>query len=241
MERTITELSTDRNELRLFLRPATLNIRNEFQNVINSRIIKNNSRLPSTPMLDGISVIDRETIIEINNSTTSEKRVELMRSIINSENIDDNSDFLLENSTNQVRTYLYDLLIRSAMHRNITEEDLYRVGNIFLYTIANLSEEGLFVRDIVQHLRENMVNYNTNQILTVLRNHIPIYNDYLETLRLATDRQLSERSEEFLQEVEGRVLLNRRRVLYAGLGLVGSMALIVVKKNKLITIVSVKV
>lgn len=76
-----------------------------------------------------------------------------------------------------------------------------------------------------------MVNYNTNQILTVLRNPIPIYNDYLETLRLATDRQLSERSEEFLQEVEGRVLLNRRRVLYAGLGLVGSMALIVVKKN----------
>ena len=83
--------------------------------------------------------------------------------------MDDNSYFLLENSTNQVRTYLHDLLIRSAMHRNITEEDLYRVGNIFLYTIANLSEEGLFVRDIVQHLKENMVNYNTNQILTVLR------------------------------------------------------------------------
>lgn len=131
MERTITELSTDRNELRLFLRPATLNIRNEFQNVINSRIIENNSRLPSTPMLEGISVIDRETIIEINNSTTSERRVELMRSIINSENMDDNSYFLLENSTNQVRTYLHDLLIRSAMHRNITEADLYRVGNIF--------------------------------------------------------------------------------------------------------------
>ena len=228
--RTITQLTTY-EETRMVLRPTTLNVRANFIERLENQVNNStNHRLPYLNHIEDMQLIDASTIIEINNSTTSERRVELMRSIINSENIDDNSYFLLENSTNQVRTYLHDLLIRSAMHRNITEEDLYRVGNIFLYTIANLSEEGLFVRDIVQHLRENMVNYNTNQILTVLRNHIPIYNDYLETLRLATDRQLSERSEEFLQEVEGRVLLNRRRVLYAGLGLVGSMALIVVKK-----------
>ena len=85
--------------------------------------------------------------------------------------------------------------------------------------------EGLFIRDIVQHLREHMVMYNTDQILNILQNHIPVYNDYLESLRLARDEHLNERAEEFLQQVEERLLLNRRRMLYAGLGLVGSMAL----------------
>lgn len=42
-----------------------------------------------------------------------------MRSIINRENIKDNSAFFIATNSNQVRTYLHDLLIRSTPHINI--------------------------------------------------------------------------------------------------------------------------
>ena len=114
MARTITQTITEyttipTNETRMVLRPSTLNMRSEFTDVINSRVIENNSRLPSTPSVGSISVIDRNTIIELNNSTTSERRVELMESIINHQNSNENRALLIENSSPQVRTYLHDL------------------------------------------------------------------------------------------------------------------------------------
>ena len=222
----ITQQLNETNGLRMVLRPSTLTVRRNFRNRLENQI--NNSetnRLPYLNRIENDQLIDNETIMEINNSTTSERRIELMRSIIDNKNINNNTYYFLTNSTNQVRTYLHDLLIRSASNMNIGEEDLYRVGNIFLYTIANLNEEGLFIRDIVQHLRENMVIYNTNQIINILENHIPIYNNYLESIRLATEEQLEGRTQEFLQQIEERINLNRQRILYAGMGLVGSMAL----------------
>jgi len=223
---TITNIRTNTTgELRLVLRPEILNMRENFRDSLTRRVNYNISELPYVNDITVTQTIDFDGIIEINNSTSSERRIELMRSIINRENINDNSAFFIATSSNQVRTYLHDLLIRSASNFNINEIDLYRVGNLLLYTIANMHEEGLFIRDIVQHLREHMVMYNTNQILNILQNHIPIYNDYLESLSLATNSQLDERCEEFYQQVDERIALNRRRVLYAGLGLVGSMAL----------------
>lgn len=183
-KRTITQLETI-NETRIVLRSSTTGMRNDFQTLINNRIQDNNPKLPSTPTVESIPVIDRETIFEINNLTTSKRRMKLMRSIQNNENINDNSYFLIMHSTSIVRTYLHNLLIRSASNLNIDEEDLFRIGNIFLYTIANLNEEGLVIMDIIQHLRENMIRYNTNQVIRILENHIPIYNDYLEIVRLA--------------------------------------------------------
>lgn len=70
-----------------------------------------------------------------------------------------------------------------------------------------------------------MVVYNTNQVFSVLDTQITSYNNYLNTVRLATETQLEERVQEFHQEVDQRIALNRRRVLYAGVGLLGSMAL----------------
>ena len=120
---------------------------------------------------------------------------------------------------------IYYLLIRSANNSNISEEDLYRVGNIFLYTISNLDIDGVVLRDVIQNIRESMVVYNTNQVFSVLDTQITSYNNYLDTVRLATETQLEERVQEFHQEVDQRIALNRRRVLYAGVGLLGSMAL----------------
>lgn len=70
-----------------------------------------------------------------------------------------------------------------------------------------------------------MVMYNTDHIINILENHIPVYKNYLESLRLATEEQLKERTQEFHPPVDENIALNRRRVMYAGIGLVGSMAL----------------
>jgi hypothetical protein len=230
MSNTVTETitqftNTETNITRMVLRPSTLNMRSEFRNVINNRIIENNSRLPSTPSLESVSVIDRETVFELNNTTTSERRIELMENIINYQNSNENRALLIENSSPQVRTYLHDLLIRSANNSNISEEDLYRIGNIFLYTISNLDIDGLILRDVIQNMRESMVVYNTNQVFSLLDTQVTSYNHYLDGVRLATETQLEERVQEFHQEVNQRIITNRRRILYTGVGLLGSMAL----------------
>ena len=165
------------------------------------------------------------TIIELNNSTTLERRIELMKSVLNHQNSGENRALLIENSSSQVRTYLHDLLIRSANNSNITEEHLYRIGNIFLYTISNLDIDGLVLRAVIQKIRESMVVYNTNQVFSILDTQMTMYNNYLDGVRLATETQLEERVQEFHQEVDQRIIINRRRVIYTGVGLLGSMAL----------------
>ena len=45
--------------------------------------------------------IDTNDIIEINNQTSSERITEFIQNIINYENINDNSSFLISNSSNQ--------------------------------------------------------------------------------------------------------------------------------------------
>nr|YP_009729730.1 hypothetical protein [Plasmopara viticola]QHW07469.1 hypothetical protein [Plasmopara viticola] len=148
-----------------------------------------------------------------------------MKSVLNHQNSGENRALLIENSSSQVRTYLHDLLIRSANNSNITEEHLYRIGNIFLYTISNLDIDGLVLRDVIQNIRESMVVYNTNQVFSILDTQMTMYNNYLDGVRLATETQLEERVQEFHQEVDQRIIINRRRVIYTGVGLLGSMAL----------------
>jgi len=228
MVRTLIETTTESTTM--ILRPQTLNIRNQFRNLLNQRVSENNPRLPSTPGItidsnQTIPVIDREEIIELNNSTSSERRLEFMESIFSLENSDENRLFLILNTSNQVRTNLHDLLIRSANNSNISEEDLYRVGNIFLYTISNLDINGLIFRDVIQNIRESMVIYNTNQVYSILDNQINNYYNYLENTNLATENQLEDRVNEFNQEVDQRIVLNRKKMLYAGVGILGSMAL----------------
>jgi hypothetical protein len=224
---TITQFTnTETNVTRMVLRPQTLFLREQFQNQLENQI--NNSttnRLPYLNRIETIQSMDSDTIIELNNTTSSERRVEFMESIINHQNSSENSALLIENSSPQVRTYLHDLLIRSANNSNITEEDLFRIGNIFLYSISNLDIDGLVLRDVIQNMRESMVVYNTNQVFSILDTQVISYNNYLDNIRLATETQLEERVQEFHQEVDQRIALNRRRVLYAGVGLLGSMAL----------------
>jgi hypothetical protein len=221
---TTTTIPTD--ELRMVLQPRTLILREQFQNQLENQISNSTiNRLPYLNRIEDVQSIDSNTIIELNNTTSSERRIKLMESILNHQNSDENRSLLIENSSLQVRTYLHDLLIRSANNSNVSEEDLYRIGNIFLYTISNLDINGLVLRDVIQNMRESLVIYNTNQVFSILDTQVTSYNYYLDNVRLATETQLEERVQEFHQEMNQRITLNRRRILYAGIGLLGSMAL----------------
>lgn len=232
MTNTYTQIVTnirqyqDEERIRLTLNPSTLNLREQFRSQLDNQIHNSeNHRLPFLNRINTVQSIDSETVIELNNTTTSERRLVFMESVFSLENSDENRLFLIQNTSNQIRTYLHDLLIRSANNSNISEEDLYRIGNIFLYTISNLDIDGLMLRDIIQNMRESMVIYNTNQIFSVLDNQVSTYNNYLENTGLATENQLQEKVDEFNQEVDQRIALNRKRLIYTGVGILGSMAL----------------
>ncbi|DAZ93509.1 TPA: hypothetical protein N0F65_000358 (mitochondrion) [Lagenidium giganteum] len=106
----------------MVLRPSSLNMRESFRDILNRRSQNNVGELPYLNDLNSVSSIDSNTIIELNNSTTSERRVELMESIINHQNSSENRALLIENSSSQVRTYLHDLLIRLANITNLANK-----------------------------------------------------------------------------------------------------------------------
>ena len=55
-----------------------------------------------------------------------------------------------------------------------------------------------------------MTLYNTNQIFSILSNtHITSYNNYLYNVGLGTENQIEQRIQEFYQEVDQRISLNR--------------------------------
>lgn len=225
MIQTQTIMENPMNETRIVLRPLSLNLRESFRNVIDRRSENNINELPFINSINRNELIDSETIIEINNSTTSERRLKLMKNIINNQNNIETQALLIENSPIQVITYLNNLLISSASNLNISEEDLYRIGNIFLYTISNLDINGIFLNDIILSLRESMITYNTNRVFSILSSQVPEYNQYLYDLRLATEDQLNERTQEFYNQLNERIIINRRRMIYTGLGFIGSLLL----------------
>lgn len=85
-----------------------------FRNSLNRRIIHNVSELPYVDDIDKIPTIDSNLIIELNNTTSSERRIELMENIVNQENINENAYYLIANSLNQLRTYLHNLSITAT-------------------------------------------------------------------------------------------------------------------------------
>ena len=140
---TQTEIENSTNELRMVLRPSTLtmrhNLRNRLENQINNSEI---NRLPYLNRIENSLVIDNETIIGINHRISSEERIEFMQNVINQENINDNSYLKIAPTTNQVKIYLHNLLLRSVVNAFITKNALYLIVNIFLFTILNMDIKG---------------------------------------------------------------------------------------------------
>lgn len=221
-----TNILQPETERTLALRPSMSSMVDEFREVINNRILEKNPKLPSFPSIETINVIDRDAIIELNNITASERRLEFMSEVITRQNPRENILLLIENCNNQTREYINDLIITSSINIEIPDEWLYEIGNIYLYTAANLEADHLVITHIMETISESMTLYNTNQIFSLLLNtHITSYNDYLYNVGLASENQIEQRVQEFYQEVDQRISLNRRRLLYTGVGLLGTMAL----------------
>lgn len=210
--------------LNISLSHETLNMREDFSNLISNRINNENSRLPSVPIVENIDVIDRETIFNINNSTTSERRDEFMYEIITNTHSEENRMTLLENSNDNVHSYINQLLIRVSSNENVQEIDLYRIGNIFLYTLSNLIDVQTF-RDIITPLQESYVIYSTHQVLSIPPSITYEYRNILDSIGLLTEEHLSERTDEFNKQVEERMIVNRRRILMVGTGILATTAL----------------
>lgn len=210
--------------LNISLSHEALNMREDFNNLISNRINNENNRLPSVPIVENIDVIDRETIFNINNSTTSERRDAFMHEIITNTHSAENRMTLLENSNDNVHSYINQLLIRVSSNENVQEIDLYRIGNIFLYTLSNLTDVQTF-RDIITPLQESYVIYSTHQVLSIPPSITYEYRNILDSIGLLTEEHLSERTDEFHKQVEEKMIVNRRRILMVGAGILATTAL----------------
>ena len=83
---TCVTLFYSTNELKMVLRPISSRGVNNFREKLENNINSQNT-LPYMTEIENIRVIDDETIITINNSTSSERRIEFMQSVINHKNI----------------------------------------------------------------------------------------------------------------------------------------------------------
>jgi len=95
MSFTITQTihnTASTNVTRLILINQTLSLREQFRNQLENQI--NNSTINRLPYLNQIEMIqsmDSDTIIELNNTTTSERRINFMENIMNYRNSNENS------------------------------------------------------------------------------------------------------------------------------------------------------
>ena len=80
-------------------------------------------------------------------------------------------------------------------------------------TTLTTNETRMVLRPATLSYREQFRNSMEHQLSHSTRYQIP----WIE--------QLEERTQEFRQQIEERIILNRQRIMYAGMGLVGSMAL----------------
>ena len=83
---TQTEIENSTNELKIVLRPISSRGVNNFREKLENNINSQNT-LPYMTEIENIRVIADETIRTINNSTSSERRIEFMQSVINHKNI----------------------------------------------------------------------------------------------------------------------------------------------------------
>lgn len=182
------------------LSPETLNDRDNFLNILKNRQEHKDFVLPEVKDYNGQQVIDSETIIEINNTTTDERRDEFIRNLMNQENRSENGELLIQNSSEQVQNYVNDLLIRASGNDNISEENFYRIGNIFLYSISSISGVES-MSEVLESLRESMYTFNTNKDVSLISIQIPAEHSQKLVEIVSTSEQESRiRTEASLQE-----------------------------------------
>lgn len=216
-QRIIPHGQNTEEHLNLTLQPQTIDLTTSIRDRFRDRIDNHpNHTLPFVKRIDDKECIDKDTIIQINNTTTSERRVEIMESLLEQNNNSEVQTLLISNSSLQVRTYLNDILIGASSHGNINEDHLLRVGNIFLYTLSNLS--GIeTVHDVLVPLRQDMFNYNTNSLFSLLTRESILHSEVVDQLAVREEEALTAEAEEHKKVIKTQYsFLNRRNMIIAG-------------------------
>jgi len=76
------------------------------------------------------------------------------------------------------------------------------IQDILIEKLYNIDADGLVIRAILQNIRETLVSYNTNQIVSILDLQIRNYNETLNQLGIFTNEQFEQRVEEFNSEID---------------------------------------
>lgn len=183
------------------LSEQTLDLRTQFRNRIENQVNDSEKQdLPYLNRIKSVEVIDSDTIIEINNTTTDEKKEEFLKNVLNQENGSENTELLIQNSSEQVQNYLNDILIRASGNGTITEENIYRIGNMFFYSISTMS--GIeTIPEVLESLRESMYNFNTNRDLSLISIQIPTeHSEQLREIISTSEQELRSCTEVSLKE-----------------------------------------
>ena len=171
----------------------TLNLRDQLKNRLR-KLLNNNTethKLPYIKEINGEKIIDNETIIQINNKTTSEQKEEIIQDILDKKNLVDVRAYLLENSPEPVVGFTHDLILRNQSNEVLMENVLYPIGNILVYTVEDAT--GLStVKAFIVSLKESMYIINSNKMVSALSNQIVESNQYIEGVKNLTDQSIQQ-------------------------------------------------
>lgn len=233
-----TGLIESNNNLNMILTPETFNLSERFRIGVMNRIEEENNNLPSLNHIKTVETIDTETIVEFNNSTSSERREEFLLNLMNYKDSDVNLNQLIENSSSNVRSYINNLLLKFDNNdENLSDIDFYRIGNIFLYYMSNIELDGTEVTQLMNSFRNEMFEYQSQQEIPLIVNNMIINsNEILNDFELLTEDQLATRSNDFFKQLEEdekivkekeqeRLIYNRKKLLIIGGGILTTVAL----------------
>lgn len=231
---TITQVITsERNVTRMVLNPNTVNLRDNFRRELESRLNNNVNELPRLRQVESTDVIDRNSIINLDNETTSERRESLINEVLRLENAEGNLSEIVQHSSTVVLSYINSLLIRYHNNETIPEVDFYRVGNILLYYVSSIELNGVEINQLMGSFRNVMFEYNQQQMIPSFINGIINHsNETLSRFSLLTEEQLNANASRFFEGVdqreeelkELRLVQSRKRVMMVGGSILAAMA-----------------
>ena len=198
----------------------------EFRRYFRSRIRENVSELPSVPSIAMGPAIDENTIIKLNQLMSPEEKKNFLTNILHFKNIDFNVYYLILNSSEEVRTYIIEILTYAILDIPILNLNFYDIANIYLYILANTKE--YTCKDVLQHLKNGMLMYDPSILdsahdLKLVQDNLFKQNviddnviddnviddnviddktNILDILKLKTDEQLEQHKNNFYQQVE---------------------------------------
>lgn len=232
IESTIKHYKDEKN---ITLSPAITDLKPRFrEELINRFINSKEKKLLRLTEIKNVEVIDGNTIIEFNKSTSPEERAGFLNEIINHSNSTGNLTILINNSSTQVKEYLHTILNTYYSKGILEGNSLELIGNITLYHITNFALTEIGVDQIMESYKEVMFTLNSEQTIPQIKEEIIVdYKIALENQGLLNEQQLGERVNEFYEGIDQReeefkqerLMQSRKKILMVGGSIVAGIAL----------------